>query len=159
MVSRRSGMRGTFVVREDQELNIFDRGVTKGYLKKIPVIAGLRLATVVAMALSWLALVSHCELAAATAPKLTPTHSCCEKDKAGEKAPRKDDQHNNTECCKAGHPALAPIAKKAASQEVSFSAHSYFIGLAIFPDVSISASILEFDNGPPFASSFAEVVL
>ena len=146
-------------MRMSQELNIFGREVTKGYLKKIPIIAGLRFATVVVMAMSWLALVNHCELGAATAPKPAQTHSCCEKNNVGDKAPLNDNQHRSIECCKSGHPAISPLANKAASQDLSFSAHSYLIGLVVFPDASLSAKILELDTGPPFAGSFAEVVL
>ena len=158
-VGRRALLRGISAVRMDQKLNISRRGITKGYLKTIPIIAGLRFATVGVMAISWFSLVNHCELDAATAQKPAQTHSCCEKGNVGDKAPLNDNQHRSIECCKGGHPAISPVAKEAASQDLSFSAHSYFIGLVVFPDASLLANIVELDTGPPFPSSFAEVVL
>ena len=146
-------------MRMDQELNIFRQGVIKGYLKKIPIIAGLRFATVAVTALSWVALVNNCELAAATTPKPAQTHSCCKSDHVGDKAPVNGNQHKSIECCKGWYPAIAPIAKKAAGKDFSFIAHSYFIERVAFRDASASTAILELDSGPPFASSFAEIVL
>jgi hypothetical protein len=111
------------------------------------------------MSLSWFALVNHCELAAATAPKRTQAHSCCEKDKGADKAPAKDNHHRSIECCKGGHPAITPIGKKAASPDLFPGLPAYFVAFVIFPDAPSSANILELDTGPPFASSFAEAVL
>ena len=158
-VGRRALPRRTFAVRMDQDLNICGREVTKGYLKKIPVIAGLRLATVVVMTISWLALVDHCELAAATAPKPAQTHSCCGKVNVGDKAPLKDHQHKSIACCKGGHPAISPIAKKPVKKDFSSTAHFYVIALVPFPDDSSATAVPKLDTGPPFAGSFAEVVL
>jgi len=158
-VGRHALARGTFVVRMGQELNIFRRGVTNGYLNRIPIIAGLRLAPVVVMGLSWLVLVNHCELAAATAPKPAQTHSCCEKNNVGDKPPLKDDQHKSIECCKGGHPAISPIAKKTLNRDFSLIAHLYVIALVPFPDGSSATAVPELGTGPPFAGSFAEVVL
>jgi len=146
-------------VRIGQELNIFRPGVTNGYLNRVPIIAGLRLATVVVMAISWFALVNHCELAAATEPKPAQTHNCCEKGNVGDKPPLKDDQDKSIECCKGGHPAISPIAKKPVNRDFSLTAHFYVIALAPFPNGSSATAVPELDTGPPFAGSFAEVVL
>jgi hypothetical protein len=143
----------------DKELNIFRRGITNGYLRRLPIIARLRFATVVVMAISWLALVNHCELGAATAPKPAQTHSCCDKDNAADKAPLKNDQHKSIECCKAGHPAISQIAKKPVNRDFSWTEHLHVIALLPFPDGSPATAVPELDTGPPFAGSFAEVVL
>ena len=111
------------------------------------------------MSLSWFALVNHCELAAATPPKPRQEHSCCEKDKGAERAPVKDNQHSRIECCKAGHPAIASIVETAVSSDLSSVPHADLIASVVFPDTPPSGTILELDTGPPFASSFAEVVL
>ena len=158
-VGRHALASGPFFVRMGQELNIFRRGVTNGYLNRISIIGGLRLATVVVMAISWLALVNHCELGAAMAPKPAQTHNCCEKGNVGDNAPLKHDQHKSIECCKGGHPAISPIAKKPVNRDFSLTAHFYVIALVPFPNGSSATTVLELDTGPPFAGSFAEVVL
>ena len=140
-------------------LNIFSQRVTKNYLKQTPTIGVVRLAIALVMSLSWFALVNHCELAAATPPEPTQAHSCCEKDKGAEKAPVKDNQHSSIECCKGGHPAIASIGETALSADLSSVRPADLIASVVFPDAPLSANILELDTGPPFATSFAEVVL
>ena len=142
-----------------QNLNICSQRVTKSYLKQMPTIGVGRLAIALAMSLSWFALTNHCELAAATAWKPIQAHSCCEKDKGADKAPVKDNQHSRIECCKAGHPAIGSIGKKAVSPDTSSAPPADLIASVVFPDAPTSANILELGTGPPFASSFAEVVL
>jgi hypothetical protein len=140
-------------------LNICSQGVTKSYLKQTPTIGVVRLAIALVMSLSWFALVNHCELAAATAPKPTQAHSCCEKDKGADKAPTKDNHHRSIECCQGGHPAIASIGETALSPDLSSAPPPDLIASVVFPNAPLSANILELDTGPPFASSFAEAVL
>jgi hypothetical protein len=111
------------------------------------------------MSLSWFALVNHCELAAATPPKPVQPHSCCEPEKASSQAPGKDNDRGGIECCKAANPALAPMDKPAVSPGVSLVALTYPVASVAFPHAPAPTNILELDTGPPFVSSFAEVVL
>jgi len=143
----------------DQELNIFGEGVTKQYLKQISGSRGFRVAMVLTLSLSWLALVNHCELAAATPPKPAKSHSCCETEKTASQVPGKHNDRGVIECCKGATPALVPMGKPALSPNVSLIALAHPVASVASPNVSIPATILELDTGPPFAGSFAEVVL
>lgn len=140
-------------------MNIFFQRVTKSYLKQTATVGVVRLAIALAMSVSWFALTNHCELAAATTPKPTQAHSCCEKDKGADTAPVKDNQHSRIECCKAGHPAIASVGKMAVSPDLFSAPPADPIVSIVFPDAPSAANILELDTGPPFADSFAEVVL
>ena len=140
-------------------MNICSQRVTKSYLKQTSTLGVVRLAIALVMSLSWFSLVNHCELAAATAPKPTQAHSCCENDKGAHKAPVKNNQHSSIACCKGGHPAIASIGETALSSDLSSAPPADLIASIVFRDVPLSADILELDTGPPFASSFAEVVL
>ena len=142
----------------DQELNIFREGVTKEYLKQTLGSRGVRVAIVLVMSLSWFALVNHCELAAAAPPKPAQAHSCCEEDKGADKAPVNNDHNSSIECCKAVHPALAPIGDTI-SPDLSSGSPAQVPADVVLPDVRPSTDILELDTGPPFVSSFVELVL
>ena len=140
-------------------MNILRRSVTKEYLKRAPAISGIRVAIVLVMSLSWFALVNHCELAAATLSKPAQPHSCCDAAKAPGQSPVKDNDRGGIECCKGATPALASIGKPTVSPHVSFVPPTHAVVSVASPEASLPVNILELDTGPPFASSFAEVVL
>jgi hypothetical protein len=119
----------------------------------------VRLAIVVAMSVFWFAFANHCELAAMLAPKPSQTHNCCKQQQTADTAPLKGDQQNRAECCKGFHPAVLSIGQEPASPNVFPTPLCNLVTVIVFPDALHTADIAEVDTGPPFASSFAEVVL
>ena len=144
---------------EWSNLNICAQGVTKSCLKPTPTLAVVRIVIVLVMSISWFALANHCELAAAVASLQEQSHSCCKKDKEANKIPARNVPQNGSKCCKAAHPVIISASKKPVSPELSFTPHSFFVAAVLFPDVPQLTTIAELDTGPPFVSSFAEVVL
>jgi hypothetical protein len=134
--------------------------MTNDYLKQARITAIARVAIMLAMSISWLVLVNHCELAAAIALQQAPAHDCCKKDKDADPHPIRNGQHSGVECCKGVLPIIVSMVEKPVSPDVSCAAHPHFPRAVVFPDAAQPMlRRAELDTGPPFAGTFAEAVL
>jgi hypothetical protein len=134
--------------------------VTNNPVKQMRAIGVVRLALVLITGISWLAIANHCVLAVAVARTQKQPHDCCEKDKAGDKAPAKEGKQVGGECCKTLHATLVPVVKKLAGFYCWSLLPAHSIARVTLADPAQSTRpATELDTGPPCASSFAETVL
>ena len=107
----------------------------------------------------WLVLSNHCALG-----RLLPSvpakiaHACCQNSSASKSAPAPSPVKTGPECCKAIH-ALVQDGSKAAELKPAL----LVVPLPLLPTmdavVSVGATIVATDTGPPEARSFSELVL
>ena len=118
----------------------------------------VRFPIVVIAAIGWLAISNHCAIAAMEGAAKIPT-AHCHGSPAGNQLPEKGGQ-SGMECCKVLRATLLTLSKNlAACDRLTFTAHTYVVGLIPRADEPRPVSIFEWDTGPPGAGSFAESVL
>ncbi len=108
---------------------------------------------------AWFFISNHCVLAEfKSAPKAAAS---CHQPCCGDQPPAKSKSECAVECCKTLRATLSGAAKAFAGYDTSlFAIQFYFIGPIAFTNESeLTLSVLEFDTGPPFAKTFAELTL
>ena len=117
-----------------------------------------RLVTVIITAVAWFFISNHCVLAELQdAPKAkTSCHQPC----CGNQPPAKNTTESATECCKTLNATLV-VAKKLVGYDTSlFALQFYFVAPELLlNDSKAAVRGTEFDTGPPFAKTFAELTL
>jgi|SRR6266487_5110090 len=118
-----------------------------------------RLVTVIITAVAWFFISNHCALAELQdAPKAkTSCHQPC----CGGQPPAKSKSESAVQCCKTLRVTLSGAAKDFAGYDTSlFALQFYFVAPEfLLNDSKAAVRGTEFDTGPPFAKTFAELTL
>jgi hypothetical protein len=117
-----------------------------------------RLLTVILTAVAWFFISNHCVLAEfKAAPK---AEARCHQDCCGDQSPGKSKSESGSECCKTLNATLV-VAKKLVGYDTSlFALQFYFVAPELLlNDSKAAVRGTEFDTGPPFAKTFAELTL
>jgi hypothetical protein len=119
----------------------------------------IRIGIVLMMSVAWFAIANHCALAGLLAMQAKPAISSCHHC-AGDQSPTKNKDADGSECCKTLNATLV-VAKKLVGYDTSlFALQFYFVAPELLPNDSKAAVRgTEFDTGPPFAKTFAELTL
>jgi hypothetical protein len=118
-----------------------------------------RLLIAIITIVAWFFISNHCVLAEFKgAPK---AEASCHQPCCGDQPPAKTKSESAVECCKTLGATLSGAAKDFAGYDTSlFAIQFYFIGpITLTKDSGLTLSVLEFDTGPPFAKTFAELTL
>jgi len=119
----------------------------------------LRAPIVLLAVLAWLAVSNHCALAALDGSTAMIAAPSCHGTQDG-RAPTKQKQEGDVECCKVLRATLPGLAKNLAPPIASaFVIPAYFITLFSASEQRPPLRPLESDTGPPASISFAETVL
>ena len=119
----------------------------------------IRIVIVLMMSVAWFAIANHCALTSfITTPAKTVTaicHHCAEG-----QSPAKSKNESGSECCKTLNATLV-VAKKLVGYDTSlFALQFYFVAPELLlNDSKAAVRGTEFDTGPPFAKTFAELTL
>ncbi len=144
-------------VRE-KHLNIARFGLIEGGAVKRARYNVIRFVVVLATMVAWFSISNHCALGGAivkTKSAVAPMH--CH---GNQPAPSKKSSDEEMPCCKMLRATLPALQKNAAAYDMSaFVLQPYVVDLVLFAEQFHGTRPLEFDTGPPFSRSFAELVL
>lgn len=143
--------------RDRKHLNIFRFGMIKKIVKRRGAIPAT-IVTVIISIVAWFAAANHCALAVLTpAAEGLAAHAHCH---SGLPEPAKDTKEG-LPCCKVLRAIVASNIEAPASQQTGLIAAQDFLlteWLSI-DDQDLQPLPEEIDTGPPFASSYAELIL
>jgi hypothetical protein len=112
------------------------------------------------MSVAWFAIVNHCALAGMLAMQAKPAIASCHHC-PHDQSPTKNKDANGGECCKTLRATFGTVAKKLVARDTSlFALQFYFVPPELLlNDSKAAVRGTEFDTGPPFAKTFAEMTL
>jgi hypothetical protein len=119
----------------------------------------IRIGIVLILSVAWFAIVNHCALTGLLAMQAKRAIAICHHC-ADEQSPAKSKNESGSECCKTLNATLV-VAKKLVGYDTSlFALQFYFVAPALLLNDSKAAiGGTQFDTGPPFAKTFAELTL
>lgn len=118
-----------------------------------------RLPVIVIGVLAWLAVSNHCAIAAVEGTANKPMPSC-HGAPTEEHAPGNHEHESGVECCKVLRATLLTASTDLAAYDaLTFTSHSYVVGILPMAADPQTSRLIEWDTGPPGLNSFAESVL
>jgi hypothetical protein len=106
---------------------------------------------------AWLSLSNHCAVAAVIGAKAQPSGMHCHDTQP---APAKNDSGEEMPCCKVLRATIITQAQAPVADLTVFSPAIAWISRVLsFDDRHIQSVSYQIDTGPPFVSSFAELIL
>ena len=144
--------------RYRKHLNISDFGLIEEGAMRRARDKAIRISVVLTTIVAWLSLSNHCAVAAVVSAKTQSSGMHCH---GPQPSPAKKDGGKEMPCCKV---LRATVAKDQSivqdpvmlAQPTQYPA---IVEILLFSSLQPSGILNEFDTGPPFVSSFAELIL